>query len=463
MRKQTNPPLRNDDSPRHAISTQLAVIGSGYVGLTAAACLVHLGHSVRCTDVLPERVAALAAGYTPIYELGLEELHRAGVRSGHLTFGCDNTSAVAGADVVFLCLPTPQGIDGRADLSYVRNAVLEIGPYLRPNAIVVNKSTVPVGATRIVAELIGRDDVHVVANPEFLREGSAVFDFLNPDRIVVGADEAEVGNRVAALYSGIASEVVMIDPESAELVKYASNSFLATKISFVNSIAALCEEVGADVRHVARGMGLDKRIGKQFLEPGPGWGGSCFPKDSAALLRISEDAGYDFTLLSAAILANEQQHYRIVDQIVALAGGSVDGQVVALWGLTFKANTDDTRHSPAIDLARHLTGLGARVQAYDPTVALYPGIEVHGNALDACDGAALLVVTTEWEEFRLVELAQVAGRLAAPRVLDTRNVLEEAAARQAGLLYRGVGFRTDGGAGVTIPAVRASLEVVSAA
>lgn len=422
---------------------RIAVIGSGYVGLTAAACLSHLGHEVHCTDVLPDRVKELNEGKTPIVELGLGELLRSGLESGRLSFGGDNLAAARDADIVFLCLPTPQGPSGRADLSYVRSAASEIGPHLRPQAVVVNKSTVPVGSMRQVAELIGRDDIHVVSNPEFMREGSAVRDFLTPDRVVIGADDEVAALRVAALYSRLGARVVVMDPESAELVKYASNSFLAAKLSFVNSIASLCETLGADIRHVTMGMGLDSRIGGQFLQPGPGWGGSCFPKDSAALLRIAEDAGFDFTLLQAAVDANEAQQERVVDRVEELVGGQLDGLVIAMWGMTFKANTDDTRCSPALDIAGRLAARGARVHAYDPTVATEgtrSGVRVCANPLAACDGAALLLVATEWEEFSAVDLGEVAHRLTDRVVLDTRDILDEGLARSAGLRYEGVGI-----------------------
>jgi UDPglucose 6-dehydrogenase len=419
----------------------VVVIGSGYVGLTAAACLAQLGHDVHCTDVLTDRVKGLRGGHIPIVEQGLAELVRSGLATGRLTFGTDNVAAVRGAEIVFLCVPTPQGEDGTADLSFITGAVTEIACHLRSGAIVVTKSTVPVGSSRVVSSLIDRDDVNVVSNPEFLREGSAVNDFLRPDRVVVGADSEDAALRVAALYGRLGARVVLMDPESAELVKYASNSFLATKISFINSVSSLCEELGADIRHVADGVGLDSRIGSQFMEPGPGWGGSCFPKDSAALLRMADDVGFDFGVLRAAVQANEHHRNRIVDRISALAGGCLEGRVVALWGLTFKANTDDRRRSPAIAIADHLVCSGARVQAYDPTVdASFDGIHVLPSAWQACDGAEVLVVATEWDEFRSVNLHHVGARMARRALLDARNLLDESAALKAGFVYEGVGF-----------------------
>ncbi len=401
---------------------RVAVIGSGYVGLTAAACLVHLGHRVHCTDVLEQRVENLRAGQTPMVEEGMADLLRSGLDSGRLIFGTDNVAAVQSADTVFLCLPTPQDEDGTADLSYIREAAAQIGPHLKAGAVVVNKSTVPVGASRTVKRILKREDVSVVSNPEFLREGTAVRDFLDPDRIVVGSDDEEGAQRVAALYSRLGARVVFMDPESAELLKYASNSFLAMKISFVNSIAALCEGLGANIQHVTTGMGLDARIGDRFLEPGPGWGGSCFPKDSSALLHIAEEAGFDFELLRAAVKANETQYDRIVDRIEALAGGSLDNQVIAMWGLAFKANTDDARRSPAIEIANRLTRNGASVQAYDPAVTSAPGgTHLMPSALEACNDASVLVVATEWAEFRSVDLVECAARMLRPIVLDTRE------------------------------------------
>ncbi len=371
----------------------------------------------------------------------MPDLLRSGLDSGRLTFGTDNVAAVQSADTVFLCLPTPQDEDGTADLSYIREAAAQIGPHLKSGAVVVNKSTVPVGASRTVKRILKRDDVSVVSNPEFLREGTAVRDFLDPDRIVIGSDDEEGAHRVAALYSRLGARVVFMDPESAELLKYASNSFLAMKISFVNSIAALCEGLGANIQHVTTGMGLDARIGDRFLEPGPGWGGSCFPKDSSALLRIAEEAGFDFELLRAAVEANETQYDRTVDRIEALAGGSLDNQVIALWGLAFKANTDDARRSPAIEIANRLTRNGARVQAYDPAVTSAPsGTHLMPSALEACNDASVLVVATEWAEFRSVDLVESAARMRRPVVLDTRSVIDAVAAAAAGFEFHGIGL-----------------------
>ena len=305
------------------MSSRIAVIGTGYVGLTTGACLSLLGHEVVCADIVPEKVERLSRGEIPILEAGLDELVREGLQSGDLLASCSGAEgAVKTAEFIYLCVPTPQGADGSADLSYIEAAAREIGPLLQPEAIVINKSTVPVGSTRVVEQALGRSDVSVVSNPEFLREGSAVHDFLHPDRVVIGAEDQGAAIRVAGLYLGLAAPLQVTDPASAETIKYASNAFLATKISFVNAIAAVCEAVGADVNDVVLGMGYDKRIGNAFLRPGPGWGGSCFPKDSRALVRIAEDAGYDFDLLKGVITVNEEQFDRVADKIERRAGGN---------------------------------------------------------------------------------------------------------------------------------------------
>ena len=305
----------------------------------------------------------------------------------------------------------------------------------------INKSTVPVGSTRVVERALGRDDVSVVSNPEFLREGSAVHDCLHPDRIVIGGDDQAAAIRVAALFEDLQAPLIVTDPASAETIKYAANAFLATKISFVNAVANLCEAVGADVREVVLGMGYDKRIGFEFLKPGPGWGGSCFPKDTRALVRIAEDAGYDFGLLKGVIAVNDEQFERVTGKVERLAGGSVDGAVVGVWGLTFKARTDDLRDSPSLEVIRRLWPAGRQVRAYDPTVtaSLVPiaGVEVCADPYAACEGAAVLVVLTEWDEFRWLDFDKVAGALVAPSIVDARNLLDPAPLRRRASPTRG--------------------------
>ena len=425
----------------------IAVIGAGYVGLTTAACFAHLGHKVTCADVVAEKVERLNRGDIPILEAGMPELVREGIDGGRLSFVVGAARAVAGAEFIYLCVPTPQSDDGSADLSYIRSVAAEIGPLLEPEAVVVNKSTVPVGSTRVVEEVLGRDDVSVVSNPEFLREGSAVHDSLNPDRIVIGCHDQVAAARVAALFSALRAPVIVTDPASAETIKYASNAFLASKVSFANAVANVCEAVGADVRDVLLGMGYDKRIGFEFLRPGPGYGGSCFPKDIQALLRIAEDAGYDFGLLRGVDEVNQAQFARVVDKVVRLAGGSIDGKVIAGWGLTFKARTDDLRQSPALEVLHRLRAVGATVRAYDPAVPVtaasqdgrLDGIEVGDDPYGVCDGAAVLVVLTEWDEFRRLDLAKVAAALDQRRVVDARNLLDPAALRRRGFVYEGIG------------------------
>jgi len=420
----------------------VAVVGAGYVGLTTGACLAHLGHRVVCADVLEDRIEALNKGVIPIVEAGLEELVREGLDSGRLSFVLGAAAAAGQSEFVFLCVPTPQGDDGSADLSYVEEAAAQIGPVLRPESIVINKSTVPVGSTRVVERALGRDDVVVVSNPEFLREGSAVHDCLHPDRIVIGTEDQAAAIRVASVYEKVQAPLIVTDPSSAETIKYACNAFLATKVSFVNAVANLCEAVGADVRDVVLGMGYDHRIGFEFLKPGPGWGGSCFPKDSRALVRIAESAGYDFGLLKGVIQVNDEQYDVVVSKVERLAGGSLAGLVVGAWGLTFKARTDDLRDSPALAVIRRLVARGARVQAYDPTVERdlgVAGLEVCADPYAACAGASVLAVLTEWDEFRWLDFDKVREAMANPAVVDARNLLDPVPLKRRQFAYLGMG------------------------
>jgi len=426
--------------------SRIAVIGTGYVGLTTGACFAHLGHQVACADVVPEKVERLSRGDVPILEAGLPELVQAGIDGNRLSFVLGAANAAKDCEFAYLCVPTPQSEDGSADLSYLQQAATEIGPVLPVEAIVVNKSTVPVGSTRAVEEVLGRDDVTVVSNPEFLREGSAISDFLNPDRIVIGTEDQAAAGRVSSLFESVNAPIIVTDPATAETIKYACNAFLASKVSFVNAIANVCEVVGADVRDVVLAMGYDKRIGFEFLRPGPGWGGSCFPKDTAALIRIAEDSGYDFGLLRGVQQVNNDQFDRVVAKVVRAAGGSVDGVSIAAWGLTFKARTDDLRSSPALEVIARLQAQGAQVRAYDPAFpdAANPqpaleGIEVVADPYGACQDAAVLVVLTEWDEFRRLEFSKVASALAAKNVVDARNLLDPVAMRRRGFTYEGIG------------------------
>lgn len=429
------------------LMSTIAVVGTGYVGLTTGAYLAHLGHDVTCADVVPEKVDRLNKGEIPIVEPGLEELVRDGRAEGRLHFVLGAAAAVKGAEFVFLAVPTPQGEDGAADLRYVKEASAEIAPLLAPNAIVINKSTVPVGSARMVEEVIGRSDIFVVSNPEFLREGSAVYDCLNPDRIVIGAHSQEAAMRVASLFEKLNAPTLITDPYSSETIKYASNAFLATKISFINAMANVCEVVGADIREVSLGMGYDKRIGFEFLKPGPGWGGSCFPKDTKALISIAEEAGYDFAMLRGVVAVNDAQYNYTTDKIRDAVGGSLEGKTVAVWGLTFKANTDDLRDSPSLYVIDRLVAAGARIKGYDvtqtnPHAPKHPtleNVEIQSDPYAAVDGADVLAVLTEWDEFRWLDFEKVAGLLNQPTVVDARNLLDGAQLRRKGFTYRCVG------------------------
>lgn len=424
--------------------TRIAVIGAGYVGLTTGACLAHMGHHVVCADIDAAKIDGLRNGVIPIVEVGLQELVAEGLAGGRLSFVVGAAGAARDCQVAFLCVPTPQGDDGSADLSYIEAAAKEIGPVLPYEAVVVNKSTVPVGSAKVVERVMGRPDVKVVSNPEFLREGSAIQDFVKPDRIVIGCDDQAAGLKVSALYEQISAPVIITDPASAETIKYAANAFLATKLSFINAIAAVCERVGADVNDVVVGMGTDRRIGQDFLRPGPGWGGSSFGKDTQALLKIANSAGYHFDLLDGVIAINEAQCARVVDKVSVAAGGGLAGKTVAVWGLTFKARTDDLRASPSLAIIERLLAAGAVVQAYDPTVhAPRPGvlstIHIAGSAVEACRGADVVAVLTEWDEFRWLDIDAVKEAMTGRAVVDARNLLERNEWRRAGFDYQGIG------------------------
>ena len=420
--------------------SKMAVIGTGYVGLTTGACFAHLGHDVVCADIDAAKVDMLNAGQIPILEPGLDEIVSDAVKAGKLRFVLGAAVAAAGCEFAYLCVPTPQGDDGRADLTYVEQAAREIAPHLPSEAIVVNKSTVPVGSTHVVERAMQRPDVSVVSNPEFLREGSAVHDFMHPDRIVIGTEDRSAAMRVSSLFLGVSAPLIVTDPASAETIKYAANSFLATKISFVNAIAAVYEAVGADVNDVVLGMGSDPRIGDRFLQPGPGWGGSCFPKDTRALVRIAEDAGYQFNLLRGVIDVNEEQFERIADKVQAQVGGELSGVTVAVLGLTFKANTDDLRDSPALEVAARLKSRGAILRAFDPAVhSPVDNIAVYDSAYTAAEGASTVVLLTEWDEFRWLDWEKMAQQMTLPRLVDARNLLDPAAMRRRGFEYEGLG------------------------
>ncbi len=427
----------------------IAIIGTGYVGLTTGACFSHLGHDVICADIDEDKVRRLQAGEIPIVEKGLDRLVDEGLRSGKLRFVLGAANASKDAEFHYLCVPTPQGDDGAADLSYLEAAAAEIASVLPDNSVVVNKSTVPVGSTRVVARVLGRSDVAVVSNPEFLREGTAVADFLQPDRVVIGSRDQEAAIRVAALYSRIAAPIMVTDPVSAETIKYASNAFLASKLSFVNAIATLCEAVGADVNDVVLGMGYDSRIGREFLRPGPGWGGSCFPKDTRALAKIAEDAGYEFHFLNEVLRVNHDQFTRTAQKLIDSVPAHLSDAHIAVLGLTFKAGTDDLRDSPSIEVLRRVVDAGLTVKAYDPAVLvddnrlfeIYPDlkIEVVSDPYAASEGAASLAILTEWDEFTWLDFDKLAEIMKGRNIVDARNLLDPTIPRRRGFNYRGVG------------------------
>ncbi|MGW6934472.1 UDP-glucose dehydrogenase family protein [Lentzea sp. NPDC054927] len=427
---------------------RIAVVGTGYVGLTTGACLASLGHRVVCADVDAGKIERLSRGEVDILEPRLAELVAEGIASGRLSFVLGASAAVADAEVVFLCVPTPMGVGGIADLTAVESVVDETRDLLPSGCVIVNKSTVPVGTAVRTAELLRRDDVAVVSNPEFLREGSAVHDFLNPDRIVVGCDQQDAAERVAALYARLGAPTVLTDAASAEMVKYAANCFLAMKLSYVNAVAELCERLGANITDVTEGMGYDKRIGQAFLNPGPGWGGSCLPKDTHAMLQVADAADFEFRLLRATIDTNERQRQRMVEKVrlavTGKRGGSLSHVRLGLLGLTFKAGTDDLRDSPSLAVAAMLKQAGADLVGYDP--ALSGGrdlgaVSVVDDPYQAAKDVDALIVLTEWPDFRSLDWARLAETVRQPVVVDTRNILDPDVIRRAGFTCTSLGRR----------------------
>ena len=416
------------------------MVGAGYVGLTTASCLAQLGHSVIGVDVDATKVDHLNSGVIPIVEDGLESITRQMLDVKRLVFQLGYSDSIKSAKFIFLCVPTPQDEDGSADLTYIREAVTSLLPFLASGSIIVNKSTVPVGSTLVVEEIVRREDIFVVSNPEFLREGSAVHDFLHPDRIVVGSSDRRAAQRVADLYQSLNARVIICDPASAETIKYAANAFLATKLSFANAIAALCEHVGANIDDVMEGIGQDKRIGNQFLKPGPGWGGSCFPKDTRALVKIAESAGYDFELLRGVIDFNEIQFDRIVDKVRKAVGGTLTGKNIAVLGLTFKAHTNDLRDSPALRIVEHLQLQGATINAYDPTVTNpLAQVNICKTPIETCDMTDAILIATEWPEFVSLNPSEIGKVVRSKNMIDARNILDADLWRAAGFTYQGVG------------------------
>lgn len=435
---------------------RIAMIGTGYVGLVSGACFSEFGVDVVCVDKIQEKIDRLASANIPIYEPGLESLVKANMDSGRLTFSTSMESAVAGADAVFIAVGTPSRRgDGHADLSYVYSAAEEISDSLTGHTVIVTKSTVPVGTgDEIERRIVQRrpdlrlgEDFDVVSNPEFLREGSAIEDFMRPDRVVVGAHSDYARDILRKLYRPLFlrdTPVLFTDRCTAELTKYASNAFLATKITFINEIADLCEAVGANVQDVARGMGLDGRIGQKFLHAGPGFGGSCFPKDTIALARTSEDFGSPIQLVNTVIAVNKLRRGQMADKVIEACGGTVADDNIAILGLTFKPNTDDIRNAPSLDIILALQAAGARISVYDPvgmTAASkhLKGVVWGSSAYDILDGARALVIITEWNEFRALDLGRIRSLMATPLIVDLRNIYGLEDMREEAIRYVSVG------------------------
>ena len=432
---------------------KIAMIGTGYVGLVSGVCFSDFGHDVICVDKNAEKIAQLQAGQVPIFEPGLADLMAKNVQAGRLSFTLDLAQAVAGADAIFIAVGTPtRRGDGHADLTYVMEAAAEIGAALTGYTVVVTKSTVPVGTNRKVAEAVRvanpQAAFDVASNPEFLREGAAIDDFMRPDRVVVGVESDAARKVLSDVYRPLFLRdfpVVFTGLESAEMIKYAANAFLATKITFINEIAALCEKVGADIKDVSKGMGLDGRIGNKFLHAGPGYGGSCFPKDTKALARIGQEHAVPMQITETVIKVNEEIKRRMLDKIIDLCDGSVNGKTIGVLGVTFKPNTDDMRDAPSLTILPALIGAGAKVRVADPQgkregEALLPGVAWCDNAYQATQGADAVVILTEWNEFRALDLARMAAKMASPRMADLRNIYAPQAVLQAGFSrYLGVG------------------------
>ncbi|HEY4693115.1 MAG TPA: UDP-glucose/GDP-mannose dehydrogenase family protein [Bellilinea sp.] len=434
--------------------SKLCVIGTGYVGLVTGTCFADLGSEVHCMDIDANRIDRLKQGIMPIYEPGLEQLVAQNVKSGRLCFTSNIEDALAGADFAFIAVGTPSGEEGEADLQYVRVAAEAIADLVDHPIVVVNKSTVPVGTGDWVADIIKRRrggkplDFAVVSNPEFLREGSAINDFMTPDRVILGSLDHEAAERVAKLYLSLRCPIMITDLRTAEMIKYASNAFLATRISFINEIATICEELGADVAQVAEGMGLDKRIGRSFLDAGLGWGGSCFPKDVKALAHMAVIHGSNPQLLQAVMEINRNQRRRVLLRLRKELGG-LDQKVIGMLGLSFKPNTDDIREAPALELIHLLENEGATVQAYDPQAmenarSVLPQTRLVNTPYEVAEGADALVLATEWNEFKQLDFERVKGLMRGNLVLDGRNQWDCERLKGLGFKYFGIGRGTNG-------------------
>lgn len=428
---------------------KICVIGTGYVGLVTGTCFADLGNQVTCLDIAQDKIEKLQRGEMPIYEPGLEELVARNVAGKRLTFTTRYLDAVPGAEFIFIAVGTPSGVDGEADLQYVRMAAESIADVMTNYTIIINKSTVPVGTGDSVAEILrerGKQpgiDFDVVSNPEFLREGSAVYDFQQPDRVVLGSTNRAAAETVAQLYLPLRCSIMITDLRTAEMIKYASNAFLATRISFINEIAAICEKLGADVKEVAAGMGMDKRIGRAFLDAGVGYGGSCFPKDVKALTWMAEINGCHPQMLRAVMEINRDQRRQVVTKLRELLG-ALRGKTIAVWGVAFKPNTDDVRESPALDIVHILQTEGAQIRAYDPVAAdnarkISHGITFCESAYSAVEGANALVLVTEWNEFKNLDFDRVVASMKQHILIDGRNVYEPERMQAFGFIYRGIG------------------------
>ncbi|HIE39326.1 MAG TPA: UDP-glucose/GDP-mannose dehydrogenase family protein [Anaerolineales bacterium] len=426
----------------------IAVVGVGYVGLVTGACFADLGNRVICLDINEEKIEGLKQGIMPIYEPGLEELVKRNVRAGRLSFTTSYAEALKEAEFAFIAVGTPEGVDGEADLRYVRMAAESIADTLNHPLIIVNKSTVPVGTGDWVADIIrarrgGEVEFSVVSCPEFLREGSAISDFMNPARIILGSEDREAAEKVAQLHLPLRSTIMITDLRTAEMIKYASNAFLATRISFINEIANICEALGADVKEVATGMGYDPRIGPAFLDPGVGYGGSCFPKDVKALAHMASTHGRHPQLLHAVMEINADQRRQVVWKLREMLG-ELKGRTVGLLGLSFKPNTDDMREAPSVTIARYLMAEGAQVRAYDPAAMenarrILQDVELAPDPYTMAEGCDALVVVTEWNEFKHLDLKRIRDLMRQPVLMDGRNIYDPAAVQALGFAYRGVG------------------------
>lgn len=429
--------------------TKLCVIGTGYVGLVTGTCFADLGNTVACLDVDDTRIAKLKENIMPIYEPGLEQIVSQNVKAGRLFFTTSYTEALKDAEIAFIAVGTPSGVDGEADLQYVRSAAESIADLVNHPIVVVNKSTVPVGTGDWVGEVIRKRrngkplDFHVVSNPEFLREGSAINDFMASDRVVLGSEDKEAANRVAQLYAPLRCPILITDLRTAEMIKYASNAFLATRVSFINEIANICEELGADVTEVARGMGLDKRIGSTFLDAGLGWGGSCFPKDVKALAHMAVLHGTHPQLLQAVMEINRNQRRRLIVKM-RKALGHLDDKVIGILGISFKPNTDDIREAPALELMHLLQNEGAHIRAYDPqamenAAQTLQRVTLCENPYQVAEGADALVLATEWNEFKQIDFTKIRSLMRQPVIMDGRNLWDPHYLRELGFQYFGVG------------------------